>query len=235
MTACAVLAIGGWVLCSSGRAAVSENFDAYATGSQMHGQGGWKGWDNVPGAGALVSSAQAVSAPNSVAIAGGSDLVHQYSGMDSGRWLYSAKQYVPSTSSGSSYFILMNSYNDGGPYSWAVQTYFNMANSTVVAEAGVGSLGLIKDRWVPLLFDINLAANSVTEYYNGQMLSTHPWQASGPVIGLRAVDLYANGAGPVYYDDIAITQIPEPGQVAMMAMTVLGALGYAGRNWLRRK
>ncbi|MBK9233821.1 MAG: hypothetical protein IPO15_24020 [Anaerolineae bacterium] len=30
----------------------SDNFDSYATGSQMHGQGGWKGWANDPAAGA---------------------------------------------------------------------------------------------------------------------------------------------------------------------------------------
>ena len=29
----------------------SDNFDSYATGSQLHGQGGWKGWDNNPAAG----------------------------------------------------------------------------------------------------------------------------------------------------------------------------------------
>jgi hypothetical protein len=26
----------------------SENFDSYSNGSQMHGQGGWKGWNNNP-------------------------------------------------------------------------------------------------------------------------------------------------------------------------------------------
>jgi len=30
----------------------AEDFESYAAGSEMHGQGGWKGWDNTPGAGA---------------------------------------------------------------------------------------------------------------------------------------------------------------------------------------
>ena len=78
----------------------SDNFDSYATGSQLHGQGGWKGWDNNPAAGALTSSAQARSAPNSAAIVGASDLVHQYSGYTSGQWVYTAWQYVPTNFTG---------------------------------------------------------------------------------------------------------------------------------------
>ncbi len=68
----------------------TDNFDSYATGSQLIGQGGWEGWDNNPAAGALTSSAQALSAPNSAAILGATDLVHQYSGYTSGQWVYTA-------------------------------------------------------------------------------------------------------------------------------------------------
>ena len=73
----------------------SDNFDSYATGSQLIGQGGWEGWDNNPAAGALTSSAQALSAPNSAAIVGATDLVHQYSGYTSGQWVYTARQFIP--------------------------------------------------------------------------------------------------------------------------------------------
>lgn len=237
VTGCALLGLGWLFVCPSGWASIIENFDSYATGSQLHGQGGWKGWDNTPSAGALASSAQSVSAPNSVAITGGSDLVHEYQGMDSGRWIYSVKQYIPSASTGSSFFILMNSYQDGGAgNSWAVQTHFDMATSLVISDylpTGT-SLSLIKDRWVDLVFDVNLAANSVTEYYGGQVLGTHAWQGPGsPVVGIRAVDLYANGAGPVYYDDFAV--VPEPSQVSMIALTALMAAGYVSRKWLVRR
>ena len=79
----------------------SENFDGYATGSQMHGQGGWKGWFNDPVGGALTSSAQARSAPNSVAIVGASDLVHEYVATD-GLWIYTAWQFIPAAFTGES-------------------------------------------------------------------------------------------------------------------------------------
>lgn len=74
----------------------SENFDSYADGSSMHGQGGWKGWDNDPSWTAYVTSAQARSSPQSVNIAGDSDLVHEYSGYTSGDFIYTAYVYIPS-------------------------------------------------------------------------------------------------------------------------------------------
>ena len=92
----------------------SDTFDSYATGSQIHGQGGWKGWANDPSAGALASSAQARSVPNSAAIVGASDLVHEYSGYTSGPWVYTAWQYAPTDMTGVSYFILLNQYDDAG-------------------------------------------------------------------------------------------------------------------------
>ena len=73
-----------------------ENFDSYTDGSSMHGQGGWKGWDNDPFWTAYVTSAQARSSPHSVNIAGDSDLVHEYTGYTSGDFIYTAYIYIPS-------------------------------------------------------------------------------------------------------------------------------------------
>lgn len=104
------------VSCTATYGSFIENFDSYTAGSQMHDQGGWKGWDNTPSAGALVSTAQAASGANSVAIELGSDLVHEFSEATSGQGVFSAKQYVPTSYAGDTYFILLNRHNDGGPY-----------------------------------------------------------------------------------------------------------------------
>ena len=73
----------------------SDNFDSYATNSSLHGQGGWKGWANDPAATAYTRDTQALSAPNSVEIMTTSDLVHEYTGYDTGVWYYTAMQYIP--------------------------------------------------------------------------------------------------------------------------------------------
>lgn len=74
----------------------SEDFDSYADGSSMHGQGGWKGWDNDPTWTAYVSSAQSRSPPHSVEVAGNADLIHEYSGYTAGSYIYIAYVYIPS-------------------------------------------------------------------------------------------------------------------------------------------
>ena len=189
----------------------SDNFDSYATGSQLHGQGGWKGWFNDPAGGALTSSAQAHSTPNSAAILGASDLVHEYGATD-GQWTYTAWQYVPADFTGQSYFILLNSYDDAGSnLNWSAQVMFDAAANTVTNSGGVsgGTLALVKGQWVELRAEIDLNADTGAFYYNNQLLYSGTW--SGQVSGsgatsIAAVDLFANGASVIYYDDMSLTQ-----------------------------
>jgi hypothetical protein len=210
-----------------------ETFDTYAAGSQMHGQGAWKGWDNTPGAGALVSNGFSYNSPNSVNITGGSDLVHTWSGLTSSRYEFSAMQYIPSSSTGTTYFILLNKYNDGGPYDWSVQVSFNLGTSTILDEQVPDpkpTMPLIKDQWVKIVADIDLDADKVDFYYNNTLLSTHTWTSGADsVLEIKAVDLFANSAGPVYYDNVVIRQVPEPSVVCLLG-TGLVALGLAFRR-----
>ena len=73
----------------------SEDFDSYEDGSSMHGQGGWKGWENDSTYTANVTSVKSRSSPHSVDIANSSDLVHEYSGYNSGEYVYTAWMYIP--------------------------------------------------------------------------------------------------------------------------------------------
>ena len=186
-----------------------DNFDSYATGSQLHGQGGWKGWFNDPTGGALTSSAQAHSAPNSAAILGASDLVHEYAGYTAGQWTYTAWQYVPTDFTGTSYFILLNSYDDAGTsLNWSVQVSFN-ATTNLVTNDGVagGTLPLIKGQWVELRDEIDLTADTQSFYYNGALLFSGTWTgevSGGGALNIGAVDLFANGASVIYYDDFSL-------------------------------
>ena len=214
---------------STGRAAeFFDDFESYSAGANIHGQGGWKGWDNDSAAGAVVSTAFAASGTKSVRVTGASDLVHEFSGATSGQWNFSLDQYIPSTSSGDTYLILMNKYRDGGggDYdNWSVQTHVNLGTGQIIVDMATGEapLTLVKNAWINWTFNIDLDANKVTEYYNHQLLSTHAWQ-SGGANALSAVDLYANGAGPVYYDNVSVSQVPEPTAVALLGLGGLALL-----------
>ena len=186
----------------------SENFDSYGTGSQVVGQGGWTGWDNNPAFGAFTSSAQAQSVPNAVDISGASDLVQEYSGYTSGQWVYTAYQYIPSSLSGTSYFIMLNTYNPGGPNNWSTQVRFD-SGTGLVANDGVsgGTLSLVTNQWVEIRVEIDLDVNTQDFYYNNQLLYSGTWteeNSGGGILNIAAVDLYANGATSVYYDDMSL-------------------------------
>jgi hypothetical protein len=188
-------------------AAEQDSFDNYENESNLHGQGGWKGWDNDPDAAAFVSSDYALSPSQSVNVAGSSDLIRTFSGISSGLWSFRIMQYIPSTSTGNSYLILLNLYKDGGPYDWSVQIQNDMDTGTIISDNGGGAqLPMVKDTWVEYRFEINFAAGTVDEFYNNQLLSTHQWHDDTGVNELAALDLYANSATAVYYDDFSLQE-----------------------------
>jgi hypothetical protein len=242
----AKILIGAIVACSliaagTAQAATNwiEKFDSYANGSQAIGQGGWQGWGADNTVGGLVTNAHSFSGANSVRIFGTattagnySDLVHQFTGYTSGVLLFSAWQYIPSTSlTGTSYFILMDNYADpSGPFNWAVQTEFNLAAGTLREAQGTSlTLPIVRDQWAQLQCVINLTANTVSEYYNGDFLSTHVWATGANALTqLRAIDLYSDVSSAVFYDNISIV-VPEPSLLGLLA-----AFGGTFLVWRRR-
>ncbi|NIP28422.1 MAG: hypothetical protein GWN61_26435, partial [candidate division Zixibacteria bacterium] len=169
--------------------------------------GGWKGWDNNPAFGASTTDVQARSAPNSVDILGASDLVHEYTA-NSGQWVYTAWQYIPGNMSGVSYFIMQNIYNDGGPYNWSVQVSFNSTSGLMTDDGSGAQQAYITDQWVEIRIEIDLDADTQSFYYNGALFYSGVWNGyiSGPGTGatvIGSVDLFANNATSVYYDDMS--------------------------------
>jgi len=189
----------------------SDNFDSYATGSQLHGQGGWKGWDNDPTWGALTSATQARSTPNSADIVGNGDLVHEYSGSTSGQWVYTAWQFIPSDFVGLSFFILLNQYADAGPYNWSTQVSFDSSLGEVVSTgADPGTLPLILDAWVEVRVEIDLDLDTQAFYYGNQLLYQGSWSngvTGGGSLNIGAVNLFANSATTIYYDDMSLASV----------------------------
>jgi hypothetical protein len=215
-----------------------EDFDAYANGSSMHGQGEWQGWDNDSAYTAYVTDAQSQSPPHSLDAAGDTDLVHKYSGFTSGQWIYTAWQYIPADFSNGdpvstppgTYFILLNKYNDGGPNNWSVQLDFDADTGMLVGDCGAEdnvSMPYVADRWVEIRVNIDLDEDWTQVHYDGVLLDDpglpdHPelgggYQWSTGIFGndvdgllnIGAVDLFANGATSVYYDDMSL-DAPAP-------------------------
>jgi len=181
-----------------------EDFESYVAGSDLHGQGGWKGWQGDAAAGSPASNARAFAGANSVEIIGSADLVHEFP-CNGGVVTLTAMQYIPSGTAGTTYFILMNQYDDPGTaLDWSVQTNFDLAAGVVNFDGGA-TAAIVYDKWVELKCVIDLDNNSVQLYYDGVAYATNQWDNDGHTT-FQAIDLYGNNASSVWYDDIKIVQ-----------------------------
>ena len=110
-----------------------DNFDSYADGSSIHGQGGWKGWDDDPAATAYVTSFQSQSEPNSIDVVGPTDLVHEYDGYTTGQYIYTAWMYIPTD---------LPDLDCSGSLSWADVTPGEAVTGTITVSniGGEGSM-----------------------------------------------------------------------------------------------
>lgn len=218
----------------------ADDFEGYASGSDLHGQGGWHGWAENPGVGGLVQTERAFSPTRSVCIPGAGDLARRIAGVTGGQWVLTLRQFIPSTSTGTHYVNVMSRYRpryDAPNLNWSVQIQCDTATARVSSDLGGGaSLPLIKDEWIEIRCEIDLAANTVREFYHGQLLAEHPWHGADGDPAIAALDLYAHNSGPACYDDVrleqaqppVITQQPEAvaieeGDVATFSVTATGA------------
>jgi hypothetical protein len=212
-----------WSFTVATSTAWQESFDAYLNDSQMHLQGCWHGWDGNPGAGALVTNVQAHSTPHSVNIGDSSDLVHEFCAAGSGKWKFTTWQFVPGnfqsgcdpSNNCGSYVILLNTYQDGGPYNWSAQLHADSVTHTFIRD-GVSptSAPLVTDRWVQIDVVVNLSSDSYQVFYDGAEVGVaESWTAGvygggGGALAIAALDLYANGSTVVYHDDISLALVP---------------------------
>ena len=208
-----VLFLGASATIGASERAWADNFDGYTNGQLLDGtpdDGGWTGWADDPAAYGTVTDAEARSSPHSVEIAVASDLVHEYEGYSSGQWIYTAWQYIPLDFEGISYFILLCGYDGGGSATvWVAQVHFDSELDTVVSEFNNEELPIIYGEWVEIRVEIDLDGDWMDIFYGGDLLASHAYTdtvqgTGGGSLNIAAVDLFANGATPVYYDDISL-------------------------------
>jgi len=201
----------------------TENFDSYANGTVLNNVGGWFGWDNVPSACGTVTNEQSFSSPHSMKIWNDDDAVHPFTGYTSGQWVFTCYQYIPSGLDKMTYFIINNLYNHGGPYEWAIETHFDPATGYVFEALrdpnGTNKKPIVYNRWVEIKTVIDLTANQMQHYYNGQLLASGIWNVRGGPIAIANVDLYAGAPTaphqtPVYYDNFSL--VPEPASILLL-------------------
>src|SRR5690606_24051547 len=101
--------------------------------------------------------------------------------------------------------------------SWSTQVIFDSATGMVSNEASganPGSTPIVTGQWVDLQLDVDLDSDMQTFTYNGVEVFSGSWTGQYPgqgvpgILNIGSIDLFANGASAVYYDDIAISPAP---------------------------
>ena len=216
----AVFAAAAAVPVSVQAQALTDHFDTYTAGSPIAGQGGWETWDNAPAANANVVNNQSFTTPNSLRVSGAADIVHQFTGVNSGIWYVRVQTFVPSTSTGELFFILLNQYAPLGPNNnWSVQLALCRAGCTTAGAVagfaaniggsdvpGLAVAPLVLDQWVEARVEINFGANTYSIFYNHQLMETLPWTQTG-TLQLQAVDLFSNNINEGYMDSFHLNTV----------------------------
>ncbi len=200
-----------------------DRFDLYTDGDGAVGQGGWTGWDDDPAFDAPVSPEQALSPPHSVKVEGDADIVREFEGADSGFWTFEAWQYIPSDfASGGvdqfagSYFNILNTYAGTGVSDWSVQIQIDGNDGMLKVFHGDGvdtiDVPYETDRWVKIQTEIDLENDWTRVYYDDELVTEYTWTGGvlgdgGGALDIAAVDLFAQGSSPIFYDDLCLLPV----------------------------
>lgn len=231
------IAAGCLASAASAQAPFTDNFNSYALGSAINGQGGWHNWDGATGAPSFIEdnttgfarSGRSVSIDSTApSYALTSDLVHEFVGFTAGTGKHTMRAYTygdTATTTEKWFFIVMNTYSTTGPYNWSVQVTFDPIAGIYNGDVGTGPSvqgPLVMNAWTEIRAQIDLTADQCEVFYNGASIAPpYTWTGGvfgqgGGVLTISAVDLYhavsgTTGQKRAYYDDFELVNgFPPP-------------------------
>ncbi|MCP4450135.1 MAG: discoidin domain-containing protein, partial [Planctomycetes bacterium] len=179
-----------------------NNFDLLPVGSNMHDVPGWEGWFGDAQGGARVTDTVAYSGTNSLEIVGTrDDLVPNWPRVESGVYVSSVMQYVPTGTDGSMYFGLLSDYGVNGDKLARLGTVLSNCTTGMVyvndLAAGTRTeTPLLRDQWVQIRIVMNVGGNACDFFYGDVLLGSLECPSAG------GYDIWPDDdVDVVYYDD----------------------------------
>ena len=172
----------------------------------------WFGWDNM-NSGADVIVPGFYNSSQSILISEDDDLVHEFSGINSGSGELILYMMIPSSDNSGAYFNVLHDY-DGANSNWAYEVYFasNQSGepSYLAADTNV-EFDAIYDQWIEIRQEIDIDNDNISFYYNDVFIHSWAW-SEGSTPGssvLGAIDLYGACIGSgcesrAWYDNIEL-------------------------------
>ena len=186
----------------------------YESGFDMHTSGDylavvdedWTTWTNAPGTAedAMISDAQAETAPNAVLVEGTTDAVFPFGDRTSGVYAVMFDFYVPAGMAG--YYNLQHVFAS----EWAVEVYLHADLTTRIIAGGqeLTNITYEADTWFTVAFEIDLNEDYAMMAWDDEEIIEWQWSlATDGTAGenqLGCANMYAgaeNGETPQYYFD----------------------------------
>jgi hypothetical protein len=199
----------GAALAITASAQINEGFESLPDGPLV-GQGApnWSIWYSG-GADGTVISTNAHGGSKSLSLQPGTDVVRQPV-INSGSWTCSVWTFVPSTSAGDGFFIMLNQYGDAATDNWSVTIRLNAVDGVVESWFDLATLPIITDRWVELRVEINLDDDRYSQFYDGVALTQDlVWTQNVSGNGLpqiRCIDVYSSTTDGMLWDDLVLEE-----------------------------
>jgi hypothetical protein len=196
-----------------------DNFDAYATGSPIAGQGGWEAWDNNPAFNTIVTNATVLSPPNALLVGGPANVIRPFGGNGAPTGDLHVKVFIPSNQTGEVWLRIPNTYVPGGTVNWSVRMVMCVSACTSPGAVpgrivniggsevpGMGSTNLVTDQWVEIhvIYNVPPFGNNYAIAYGGSFFTPfQPMTVTAPAV-FKAVNLFSNNSSATYMDDSLI-------------------------------
>lgn len=207
LTAAALVALS-----SQAMAQITEGFE-YPDGPLL-GHNGWEVWYSGGNDGQVVTGA-AHGGSKFMQMTVGTDAVHRFN-ISGGQWDVSVWTFIP-TGTGDAFFIMMNQYGESTTDNWSVQIRLSgdtTLGAVVESQFDSATLPAILDQWVELRLEIDLDADLVNSFYNGQPLGVNlTWSANVSGNGtptIACIDLYSSSSEGARWDDLSLQAAGEP-------------------------
>ncbi len=190
-----------------------EDFESYDDTNIDSESSDWIGWDNA-NSGVDVTDDFAFLSNQSILVEQDDDLLHLFEPVineSSGEVIFYI--YIPSSDNAGAYYNMLHDY-DASDSNWAFQVFFASANSGEQSYLELDApvyFDAIYDNWIEVRHEIDIDNNSITLYYNNNMIANWDWSdgSAGDSSVLGALNFYGfcTGSGCVgqaWYDNIEV-------------------------------